>query len=225
MNYVFTALPLEQTGPETNEMHIQENVNTIVKKLDGINDAYQFSVLYTLWSQAAASRLNAVSDYTYNSFLKELAIKTENAQTILDIEVHNRLRIGAKAPDLEWSENDKAQKLSTHQEGENYLLVFWSSTCSHCLKELPALHKELGKNEKLKVIAIGLEDNETNWTIESQKLPNFIHTIALGKWDSVYADLYNIQATPSYFLLDNEKRILAKPESDKDVVELLRQKQ
>lgn len=225
MNYVFTALPLEQTDPETNEMHIQENVDTIVKKLHGVNDAYLFSVLYTLWSQAAASRFNAVSDYTYNNYLKELAIKTENTQAILDIEVHNRLRIGAKAPEVEWRENDKTKKLSTDQEGENYLLVFWSSTCSHCLKELPALHKELGKNEKLKVIAIGLEDNETNWAMESQNLPNFVHAIALGKWDSAYADLYNIQATPSYFLLDKEKRIIAKPESDRDVVELLRKKQ
>lgn len=221
MNYVFTALPLEQIDAQTTEEYIQENVDKVAKELAPVNDTYRFSVLHTLWSQAAASRLNAVSDYIYESYLKELALGTDNTQVVLDIETHNRLRLGAEAPELEWKENDSVQKLSNWQGAERYLLVFWSSTCGHCLKELPALHKKIGTNPELKTLAIGLEDNDTYWTIESAKMPNFTHSIALGKWDNEYADLYNIKATPSYFILDKEKRIIAKPESDRQVVEFL----
>jgi len=71
------------------------------------------------------------------------------------------------------------------------------------------------------VIAVGLEDNEMTWRLESEKLSNFEHAIALGKWESSYANLYDVHATPAYFILDSDKRIIAKPESDKDVVEFL----
>jgi len=221
MNYVFTALPLEGMDGEETEKFMQQNVNTIAEKLDGIDENYRFSVFNTLWSQASASKLNDVSDFTYTTYLKDLALKTDNAQTVLDVETHNRLRLNAVAPELEWQENSANKTLSTWEGGEQYLLIFWSSTCGHCLKELPALHKELRKNGTVKVLAIGLEDNDTYWNIETAKLPNFSHTISLGKWDSAYADLYNIQSTPSYFILDKEKRIIAKPESDKDVVDFL----
>jgi len=219
MNYVFTALPLAQINALATEKFMQENVQTIAKKLEGVDDKYRFSVFYTLWSQAAASKLNRVSDFTYQEYLKELAVTTENTQTILDIETHNRLRLGAVAPELNWKANDSMQKLSTWEGGEKYVLVFWSSTCSHCLKELPALHKELKNNEKVKVLAIGLEDSETNWLIEANNLPNFDHAISIGKWDSEYAHLYNVLATPSYYILDADKKIIAKPDSDKAVVD------
>lgn len=101
-------------------------------------------------------------------------------------------------------------------------LVFWSSKCSHCLKELPALHKELKKHPSTKVIAIGLEDDETTWKPESTKLANFEHVLALGRWENEYAKLYDAYRTPSYYLLDKDKRIVAKPESDREVVDFLK---
>ena len=138
-----------------------------------------------------------------------------------DIESSSRLRIGVKSPEITWESNGKKNALSTMEKAENYLLVFWSSTCSHCLKELPILHKELKGFDSLKVLAIGLEDDELNWKKVSATLPNFSHAIALGRWESEYAKTFNIQSTPTYFILDSEKRFMAKPESDKEVVEFL----
>jgi hypothetical protein len=92
------------------------------------------------------------------------------------------------------------------------------------LNELPALHKKLKENTTIKIIAIGLEDNSENWKIESKNLPDFEHVISLGKWDSEYADLYDIHSTPVYFVLDKDKRIIAKSENYKKVVEFLENK-
>jgi len=221
-NYVFTALPLEQISQAETESAIQENIKTVATKLEGVNDTYKFHIYYTVWAQAAASSFNVTSDFVYSTYLESLAESTNNQKIKDEIEIHNRLRIGAKAPELSWKDSGSIKKLNSLEASENYLLIFWSSTCSHCLKELPALHKELRKNENIKVIAIGLEDDELNWRLESEKLSNFDHAIALGKWESGYAKLYDIHATPSYFILDSEKRIIAKPESDKDVVEFLK---
>ena len=222
-NYVFTALPLQQISQSETEKVIQENVQTVTTKLEGLEDTYKFHIYYTLWVQAAASSFNKTSDFIYSTYLKSMADSTGNQEIKAEIETHNRLRLGATAPDIEWQVAGKIKKLSTLEENENYVLIFWSSTCSHCLKELPALHKELRKNENIKVIAIGLEDDELSWRLESEKLSNFEHAIALGKWESNDAMLYDIHATPTYFILDSDKRIIAKPESDKDVIEFLKE--
>jgi len=63
----------------------------------------------------------------------------------------------------------------------------------------------------LKVIAFGLEDDKKDWEKEIQNYPDFIHTIGLGKWDNSIVLKYGIAATPTYFILNKNKVITAKP--------------
>lgn len=223
-NYVFTALPLEQLEKAETEKEIQANITTVFENLNGVSDTYKFHILYTLWTQSSASDFNDTADFIYTKYLEPSNVAESNKDIIAKIEIHNRLRIGAVAPEISWKKGDQEEKLSTSEGAQYYLLVFWSSTCGHCLKELPALHKELKESKDVKVIAVGLEDDTVSWEIESSKLEKFQHTIALGKWNSEYAQVYDIHATPTYFILDENKRIIAKPESDKDVVTFLREK-
>ncbi|EAR02478.1 TlpA family protein disulfide reductase [Maribacter sp. HTCC2170] len=220
-NYVFTALPLKTMTPQETEDVIMENVRSVDSKLQTVDDKYKLHLFYSLWSQAAASGKNNVSDFIYTEYLKELASSQNNEEIISNIDVHNRLRPGAIAPNLEWHKENEKKTLSELNGADNYVLVFWSSTCGHCLRELPSLHEEFASNEKVKVIAVGLEEDELNWKREIKKLNQFEHVIALGKWDSEYAALYAVNQTPTYFILDSEKRIIAKPEDNKDVIEFI----
>ena len=86
------------------------------------------------------------------------------------------------------------------------------------------LHKELLNYENVRVVAVGLEDNDTFWKQEIRSLPSFQHAIALGKWESDYAQLFGIKQTPTYFILDKDKRFLASPEDNKEVVSFLNKK-
>ncbi|CAM4124343.1 TlpA disulfide reductase family protein [Zobellia roscoffensis] len=221
-NYVFTALPAEPVSSEETEKIIQNNIKKVNTKLAPAVDAYKFDVFYKLWKMSTSGGLNTTTDFIYDTYLKSLASASSDPNKAQELASQHRLRIGAKAPELEWKTGSVQKKLSSLQGAENYLLVFWSSTCSHCLKELPALHKELKAYSSVKVIAVGLEDDTATWIPESSKLPNFEHAIALGRWESKYAQTYDIHKTPTYFLLDSDKRIIAKPESDKEVVELLK---
>ena len=220
-NYVFTALPLEAMTTKETEKARHENLKTVVEKLNGTSDAYKFNMLHTIWMQASARSFQNLSDTIYDDYLKAKATSPEHQKIVAEIELQNRLRLGAIAPEITWKDGADLKSLSKLDGSENYVLVFWSSTCGHCLREIPALHKRLKENTKVKVVAIGLEDNDANWKIESAKLEAFEHAIALGKWDSEYANLYGIASTPTYFILDKDKHIIAKPESDKDVVEFL----
>lgn len=223
-NYAFTALPLTMQTKKETEDEIIKNVAHINGILSDLNANFKFYLYNDLWNNAVAYDFKVASDFIYTSKLKELAEITNNIEIKMNIEAHNRLRLGEIAPEIVWKDGIHKKQLSTLEPAENYILIFWSSTCGHCLSELPALHKKLKENTTIKVIAIGLEDSSENWNIESKNLPNFEHVISLGKWDSEYADLYDVHATPTYFILDSEKRIMAKPQDDKAVVEFLESK-
>jgi len=223
-NYVFTALPLEQLEKAETEKELQANITTVFENLNDVSDTYSFHILFTLWTQSSSSGFNDTADFIYQKYLKPSSVASANKDIIDKIEIHTRLRIGTIAPEIRWKDGDKDKELSTLEGYKNYVLVFWSSTCGHCLKELPALHKELKENEAIKVIAVGLENDDISWNIESSKLENFEHAIALGKWDSKYANLYDISATPTYFILNEDKKIIAKPDNDKEVVSFLSKK-
>jgi thiol-disulfide isomerase/thioredoxin len=130
--------------------------------------------------------------------------------------------IGSIAPNFSWKEHGKDFQLSTLNEAKNYLLVFWSTGCSHCLKEIPELYTFLQDKNNLKVIAFAMENNEVRWKILKATLPNWHHVLGLNKWENKTAKAYNINATPNYFLLDATKKIIAKPIPLEELKHLIR---
>ena len=131
--------------------------------------------------------------------------------------------IGSIAPDFSWIENGKEFQLSTLNEAKNYVLVFWSTGCSHCLKEIPELHKFLQGEKNIKVIAFAMEGNDLDWGKIKITLPNWHHVLGLNKWNNKTARIYNINTTPTYFVLDSYKKIIANPVPLKDLKTILKQ--
>jgi len=125
--------------------------------------------------------------------------------------------VGRIAPDFSWKENDKTLTLSKLDDAENYLLIFWSTTCSHCLREIPKIHEFLKENKKVKVIAFSLEKEKYGWENYKQNLNGWHNVLGLNKWQNKTARTYNIVSTPTYFVLDANKKIISKPEHLKDV--------
>ncbi|MDO6801053.1 TlpA disulfide reductase family protein [Wenyingzhuangia sp. 1_MG-2023] len=123
-----------------------------------------------------------------------------------------KVMLGVIAPNITISGQETLYDLNATDQ---YLVIFWSSTCSHCLQELPQVKKILTTKSNITVVAVGIEDKEDQkkWQEMSRKFPNWKHTIAIGKWESKAADDYNVSATPSYFLLNKDKRIISKPQS------------
>jgi len=117
--------------------------------------------------------------------------------------------------DVDVQENGKliTKKLTDLKGAENYVIVFWSSTCSHCLDEVPQLQtfvKSLEEN-KVQVVAIGLEEAPYTWKNLTYDFPEFIHVYGEGKWDNKIGNAYGVSSTPTYFILDSDKKIAARP--------------
>jgi len=122
--------------------------------------------------------------------------------------------IGQQAPPLEIK--DSASKpISLYTTKAKYtILVFWDPTCGHCKIEVPKLDSAFNANWKNKGVAIigfkteGTKDEWQNF-IKEHKLKGWIHA-----WDpdaqSNYRRLYDVYSTPIVYLLDENKKILAK---------------
>lgn len=221
VDYIFHIFRTPPRNRGEMEHEIQLKVQTLVQLLKNVDLPYQVLLMEDLWDTAIHYNLDTAADHIYKNYLRDLAQETQNTKLIDKIETFNRLRLGAIAPEITWEEGETVKNLNELSGNKYYVLVFWSSTCSHCLNELPKLQQGIKEITDTQVVAIGLEDEQKNWEKESAKLPDFIHGISLGKWDSRYVELYKIQQTPTYYILDAEKRIVAKPENYGEVLDFL----
>ena len=125
--------------------------------------------------------------------------------------------IGVKAPNLTMLDTNHVYQ-SLHNIKASYtLLIFWDANCGKCKEEMPklaALYDELnGKNggkKVLDVFGVSLTPDAKEWQkyLRDHKL----------KWTNVYDPnnetnfrrLYDIYSTPVLYLLDENKKIVAK---------------
>jgi thiol-disulfide isomerase/thioredoxin len=122
--------------------------------------------------------------------------------------------IGVKAHDMTLqSPNEEYFKLS-EVKAPFTILVFWEPSCGHCKKEIPKLHEEVWKKYQstgIKVYAVYTQVEQSEWL-------NFLEDHNLTDWINVYdptqqsgfRNYYDIYSTPVIYILDKDKKIVAK---------------
>lgn len=213
LNYVFGMS--SETKDEVE--NYKENIDVVYGHMKTAPKEVQRILLFDLWQQMADLRQESVSNYISENYLMDIAVALNDQQLLQSLILYKNLSKGTVAPnfDIEIKEKDKliTKKLTDLKGAENYIIVFWSSTCSHCLDEVPQLQKFVNTFEKnkVKVVAIGLEDEPYGWKNLTYDYPEFIHVYGEGKWDNKIGDAYGVSSTPTYFILDKDKKIVAKP--------------
>jgi thiol-disulfide isomerase/thioredoxin len=94
------------------------------------------------------------------------------------------------------------------------LVFFFTCSCGHCHDQMPgvqALHQRYCADE-LQVIGVALDADSiaVDATLREAGL-SFPVASSFRAWGEPLASAWGVSGTPSFFLLDNERRILAKP--------------
>ena len=145
--------------------------------------------------------------------------------------------IGEKAADLDMVDSTGKTYHLYDVVSAYTIVVFWDPTCGHCREEVPRLdsfYQAKWKQQGVKVYGVLSENEKTKWLqfIKENNLKDWIHvyqteetkkTIAEAKQPG-YKQLYDITQTPTLYLLDNEKRIIAKKLTLQQMDELLQTK-
>ncbi|KJD31906.1 redoxin [Tamlana sedimentorum] len=215
LNYVFG------TSDETKDdiTNYKENISIFCKAMQKVPIKTKRIMLVDLWQQMVDLGLEPVANFISENYLMDIAVALNDQELLHSLILYKNLSNGSAAPDfsIEFKKDNigTTKKLSELKLAENYIIVFWSSTCSHCLDEIPQLQKFVNTFEKgkVKVIAIGLEDQIYGWKTLTYDYPEFIHVYGEGKWENKIGDDYGVTATPTYFVINKDKKIKAKPEN------------
>ena len=115
---------------------------------------------------------------------------------------------------------------SLHLSQADYtIIVFYEYDCGHCKKEVPELYNDVYMkflDYNIEVYAVCMNDNREKWKefVENNGLEGWHHL-----WDpnnqSLYRYKYNVKTTPTVYLLDKNKKIVAKRLDNANLSKLL----
>lgn len=195
------------------QLSFMQAVDRILLESSVNADIYSFAVQFLVegFSQMG---LSLVTDYI--SSLPHLNPGCMEPETIEKLEKaiapYRKTVAGARAPNIQHADIEghafELDKLSSNRT----LLVFWSTSCPYCIDLLPQLKEYMRKNPDTELLSMVLSDDRAalDELIRSKQL-DWIHIQLSGGWDHPVVEDYLIYATPTMFLLDEEKNILLKP--------------
>ena len=149
---------------------------------------------------------------------------TINDRLTKTIATNVNTEIGATFPNYVFNKVSNTKAKSIYDvKADKKVIIFWASTCSHCETDLPKIIEKYAAIKALKgeVIAFSLDNDLATYENKVKMLP-WINDSELKGWNSSYSETYNIRATPTYFILDSNNKIIAKPDHAADVISYLK---
>ncbi|HIO72389.1 MAG TPA: DUF5106 domain-containing protein [Flavobacteriales bacterium] len=135
--------------------------------------------------------------------------------------------IGSPAPPIYYMKDRKGMQIPLYSiDAEFTILVFWDPDCGHCKKEMPKIDEvyQKYKTRSLKVYAVCTEVEQEKWIKYLDSHPYGWINVADFELHSPFRDLYDISSTPKIFLLDKDKKIVAKKIAHEALDEILGRK-
>ena len=240
----------EKVIPQIPDSIIPE-VDMLITRARKDPDVFRY-VLVTLFNSYASSQIMGMDKVfvhiAENYYIPEASWSSADFIEKLKQQVKERkpLLIGNPAPNIQLVEvpaehfilaaEDTAARRNPYVGGffnlydvnaKYTILIFWDADCGHCQKAMPVLHDvyENLKDQGVKVVAVhtvgGVEGKE-KW-VKYLTAHNFLDWInAWNPYDYSYKDKYDVKTTPVLYLLDENKKILAKQITPEQVSDLIR---
>lgn len=122
----------------------------------------------------------------------------------------------AIVPDLKMADINGNFKQLYNEKAPFTVVFFWDPTCGHCKKVVPKLiEMKKAFKDTIKVYAVGSEGKYDEWVKYVKEHPEMNVFTNVNKTDRYFPwpinkQNYDIQANPVIFLLDEDKKVLAK---------------
>lgn len=200
-------------------------IDRIIAKCQGNYHMFQFIVVY-LFNHFKDSKIMGhdavmvkIADDFYLSGKAPWVSKQFKEDLSRQVELLRHNLIGMKAENLVM-DSYKGIFVSLYDIEKDFtILYFWEPNCGHCKEATPILKKfyEKAKNEGVEIFAVCTANEKDLWSkyIEEQGLT------WINGWDperkTHFDYLYNVESTPIVYILDRNKKIIAKNISVDDI--------
>jgi len=158
------------------------------------------------------------ADWVNETVLKNI---TKRANTL------DKLLIGRVAPNMVMIDTLNNLKALYGHNSEYTVIIFWDPDCGHCRHEIPLIRDWMNDNAAkygVKVFAVCSDTNLRVWKsfLRKDKIQNWINVNGTRSATENYHDLYDIISTPTIYLLDKDKKIIAKRLGYEQLVEFIK---
>lgn len=223
LNAFFTSVVIQ--SPDS----INKEIDKIIQNCKSNNKIFQFISVY-LFNHFRESEIMGhdavmvkLADDIYLSGKADWVSKEFKDDLRKQIELIRPNLIGKKAENLVM-DSYKGIFVSLYDvEKEFTILYFWEPDCGHCKEVTPKLkaYYEKVKDDNIEIFAVCTTADKPKWTkyIEDNKLT------WINGWDpersSRFDYYYNIQSTPMVYILDKNKKIIAKKLAVEDIASFI----
>ncbi|MEY3202370.1 MAG: hypothetical protein RIR70_1920 [Pseudomonadota bacterium] len=117
------------------------------------------------------------------------------------------------------------QTLTTEDfRGKVWLVNFWATTCTTCVKEMPALAETYRKfsPQGFELVAVAMNYDPPNYVAAFAKARELPFTVALDAKEEVAQGFGGVRLTPTTFLIDQKGRIVQQYLGEPDFAKLHR---
>jgi thiol-disulfide isomerase/thioredoxin len=135
--------------------------------------------------------------------------------------------VGRKAPNFRVQDVNGDYTMPQGVDAEYTVLYFWDYDCGHCKKTTPVLAKaiKLYDGKSVKLFTVNINGDRDVWKKKLgdyglADLPNAINTHDARR-SSGFDGMYDVRSTPRIFLLDADKKIMAKQISVAQLQEII----
>jgi thiol-disulfide isomerase/thioredoxin len=197
---------------------INKEIDKLIKKCSGNHKVFQFISVY-LFNHFRESEIMGqdavmvkIADDIYLSGKADWVSKEFKDDLRKQVDLMRPNLIGKKAENLVMDSYNGIFVSLYDVEKDFTILYFWEPNCGHCQEATPKLkvYYDKPKDYSLEVFSVCTTSDKAKWTkyIEDNKLT------WINGWDpkrsSHFDYYYNIQSTPTVYILDKNKKIIAK---------------
>ena len=198
----------------------KRSVDVIMRQFAGNEQTHEFAFKYLSigFKEIGEEEVLQYLDENYKDLANRCYDDFEKTEFDKRMQGYAAMKVGNAAPNfaLNMLNNNAASLYKL--KAEKIIVVFWSSTCPHCLEEMPKLNEWAATQKNTKVIAVSLDTDKAIHEETIKKFPALLHTCDYKGWNTDAATKYYIAATPTFIVLDKDKKILGKYSSVEQVI-------
>jgi peroxiredoxin len=210
---------------------INVELDKLIAKTNRKDDLFNFIVHYgaAMFEREKVMGMDAVFVHMVEDYyMSGEAFWADSSTTASMTERAMKLKptlIGQRAPYLNLFDTTGTKRISMYDLKADFtILYFWDSGCGHCKKTTPVLldtyHKLKEKGVLVYAVGTELENEEWKKYIIENGL-DFINVSDTPDHPDYFRTIYDIFSTPRIFVLDKEKKIIAKQLSVEQIEDFL----
>jgi thiol-disulfide isomerase/thioredoxin len=226
------------TVPISNENYIK-HVDKLISGLDCKMQNYVIFIKYLAANISFFERYNLEEAYNhlFEKYIKENRCKVftdaEMNKFSNEYETNKKVPLNSLFPDVTFARKDSTAVTiqEIYSKNDFTLLTFFSPTCQHCIDKMPEISKFMANvKEKYPLkktawITVLNDTDETKWIefLEKNQLERAAINLKSMDPTKAYQHQLNTYSNPSYFLLDQQGKVVLKSFNNKAILELINQ--